>query len=329
MEPVRKFQPQQQLQLPSFQPLPTQQQQPPQQPPALQLLPQLSSQPPPPSQLQPPQQPPLPTMDANVNVTNPPSNAPTLNQSRPDAPRDGTDPLIFNQSTNGNNMLVDKHDGPHKISPNVVNPIKFQRATNETPKSHDQKFPKKLFDDILPVTESENNFKFGLKRLDSEIDCASSTIIENQPKKRRMGEENSFGNKHKTPKPVAVEADAQSNLDRRIHRLKAIRKCNTSTALKNQRTKIGSKATKANYINQVTPYLQGVQEKPALYRFQQTPTEPLEFGKHPEKKSYATLQNEQFFDEDENEHVKETIEYCLTHPRWSLSLQSHKLLGLQ
>ena len=35
------------------------------------------------------------------------------------------------------------------------------------------------------------------------------------------------------------------------------------------------------------------------------------------------------FDEDENEHIKETIEYCLTHPRWSLSLQSHKLLGLQ
>ena len=35
------------------------------------------------------------------------------------------------------------------------------------------------------------------------------------------------------------------------------------------------------------------------------------------------------FDEDENGHIKETIEYCLTHPRWSLSLQSHKLLGLQ
>ena len=35
------------------------------------------------------------------------------------------------------------------------------------------------------------------------------------------------------------------------------------------------------------------------------------------------------FDEDENDHVKETIEYCLTHPRWSQSLQSHKLLGLQ
>jgi len=35
------------------------------------------------------------------------------------------------------------------------------------------------------------------------------------------------------------------------------------------------------------------------------------------------------FDEYENGHVKETIEYCLTHPRWSLSLQSHKLLGLQ
>jgi 7-carboxy-7-deazaguanine synthase len=32
---------------------------------------------------------------------------------------------------------------------------------------------------------------------------------------------------------------------------------------------------------------------------------------------------------DEDGHVKETIEYCLTHPRWSLSLQSHKLLGLQ
>ena len=49
---------------------------------------------------------------------------------------------------------------------------------------------------------------------------------------------------------------------------------------------------------------------------------------------FAHLNFEHFFlqpmfDEDENEHVKATIEYCLTHPRWSLSLQSHKLLGLQ
>ena len=49
---------------------------------------------------------------------------------------------------------------------------------------------------------------------------------------------------------------------------------------------------------------------------------------------FAHLNFEHFFlqpmfDEDENGHVKETIEYCLTHPRWSLSLQSHKLLGLQ
>jgi 7-carboxy-7-deazaguanine synthase (Cx14CxxC type) len=35
------------------------------------------------------------------------------------------------------------------------------------------------------------------------------------------------------------------------------------------------------------------------------------------------------FDEDENDYVEQTIGYCLTHPRWSLSLQSHKLLGLQ
>jgi len=35
------------------------------------------------------------------------------------------------------------------------------------------------------------------------------------------------------------------------------------------------------------------------------------------------------FDEDENGHVKETIEYCLTHPRWNLSLQWHLLFGLQ
>jgi 7-carboxy-7-deazaguanine synthase (Cx14CxxC type) len=35
------------------------------------------------------------------------------------------------------------------------------------------------------------------------------------------------------------------------------------------------------------------------------------------------------FDERENKNIEKTIDYCLKHPRWSLSLQTHKLLGLQ
>jgi len=35
------------------------------------------------------------------------------------------------------------------------------------------------------------------------------------------------------------------------------------------------------------------------------------------------------FDDAENNNVDETINYCLRHPRWNLSLQTHKLLGLQ
>ena len=35
------------------------------------------------------------------------------------------------------------------------------------------------------------------------------------------------------------------------------------------------------------------------------------------------------FDDAENNNIADTINYCLKHPRWSLSLQTHKLLGLQ
>ena len=35
------------------------------------------------------------------------------------------------------------------------------------------------------------------------------------------------------------------------------------------------------------------------------------------------------FDDAKNNNVNETINYCLKHPRWNLSLQTHKLLGLQ
>jgi organic radical activating enzyme len=34
------------------------------------------------------------------------------------------------------------------------------------------------------------------------------------------------------------------------------------------------------------------------------------------------------FDDQENTNIEATVEYCLSHPRWSLSLQTHKLLGL-
>jgi 7-carboxy-7-deazaguanine synthase len=34
------------------------------------------------------------------------------------------------------------------------------------------------------------------------------------------------------------------------------------------------------------------------------------------------------FDDQENNNLETTVKYCLSHPRWSLSLQTHKLLGL-
>lgn len=34
-------------------------------------------------------------------------------------------------------------------------------------------------------------------------------------------------------------------------------------------------------------------------------------------------------DDNEKQHLADTIAYCLKHPRWNLSLQTHKLLGLQ
>ena len=33
-------------------------------------------------------------------------------------------------------------------------------------------------------------------------------------------------------------------------------------------------------------------------------------------------------DENQPQHVANTVDYCLKHPRWNLSLQTHKLLGL-
>jgi 7-carboxy-7-deazaguanine synthase (Cx14CxxC type) len=35
------------------------------------------------------------------------------------------------------------------------------------------------------------------------------------------------------------------------------------------------------------------------------------------------------FVERESDYLQKTIDYCLRHPRWRLSLQTHKLLGLQ
>jgi len=54
-------------------------------------------------------------------------------------------------------------------------------------------------------------------------------------------------------------------------------------------------------------------------------------GHHPSdfvhlKFNYFFLQP--MFDDQENNNLEATVEYCLSHPRWSLSLQTHKLLGL-
>ncbi|MFL3647413.1 MAG: 7-carboxy-7-deazaguanine synthase [Cellvibrionales bacterium] len=34
------------------------------------------------------------------------------------------------------------------------------------------------------------------------------------------------------------------------------------------------------------------------------------------------------YDANQPQHVANTVDYCLKHPRWNLSLQTHKLLGL-
>ena len=35
------------------------------------------------------------------------------------------------------------------------------------------------------------------------------------------------------------------------------------------------------------------------------------------------------FVDGESDYLQQTVDYCLSHPRWTLSLQTHKLLGLQ
>ena len=35
------------------------------------------------------------------------------------------------------------------------------------------------------------------------------------------------------------------------------------------------------------------------------------------------------FVDGDSDHLQQTVDYCLSHPRWTLSLQTHKLLGLQ
>lgn len=34
-------------------------------------------------------------------------------------------------------------------------------------------------------------------------------------------------------------------------------------------------------------------------------------------------------DERQQEHIKETVAYCMAHPKWTLSLQTHKILGIE
>jgi 7-carboxy-7-deazaguanine synthase len=55
-------------------------------------------------------------------------------------------------------------------------------------------------------------------------------------------------------------------------------------------------------------------------------------GGEPER--YAGLDFEQFFLQpmdgaDVDQHTRRALDYCLAHPRWRLSLQTHKLLGLR
>ena len=54
-------------------------------------------------------------------------------------------------------------------------------------------------------------------------------------------------------------------------------------------------------------------------------------GHHPSDFNHLKFSHfflQPMFDDQENTNIEATVEYCLSHPRWSLSLQTHKLLGL-
>ena len=59
--------------------------------------------------------------------------------------------------------------------------------------------------------------------------------------------------------------------------------------------------------------------------FPQVGHQPADFINH--QFDYFFLQP--MFEEGQNTNIEQTVKYCLDHPRWSLSLQTHKLLGLQ
>ena len=57
----------------------------------------------------------------------------------------------------------------------------------------------------------------------------------------------------------------------------------------------------------------------------------VETGAQPE--NFVGLAFEHFFlqplhDENLESHTRQSIEYCLAHPQWNLSLQSHKIIGI-
>ncbi|MBL4802518.1 MAG: 7-carboxy-7-deazaguanine synthase [Emcibacter sp.] len=57
--------------------------------------------------------------------------------------------------------------------------------------------------------------------------------------------------------------------------------------------------------------------------YPQEPVKPEDVAKLDFKHFYL-----QPLDEEGKDHTKTTVDYCLNHPRWTLSLQTHKILGI-
>lgn len=104
---------------------------------------------------------------------------------------------------------------------------------------------------------------------------------------------------HQANAMIAIETNGTVTLPEDIDWVCVSPKANTTLEI-----------TKGNELKLVYPQ---VENKPDLF-------EHLDF-------QYFFLQP--MDDERQQEHIQETVAYCMAHPKWQLSLQTHKILGIE
>lgn len=104
---------------------------------------------------------------------------------------------------------------------------------------------------------------------------------------------------HQANATIAIETNGTVTLPEGIDWVCVSPKANTTLEI-----------TKGNELKLVYPQ---VENKPDLF-------EHLDF-------QYFFLQP--MDDERQQDHIQETVAYCMAHPKWTLSLQTHKILGIE